>query len=117
VLPPATTDQAIISAAEQFVREAQIGRSQLLFVTPHTPHTRRRAMIRSMKRGLFSRDQRLKLLGAIRSSPPSPPTWSVGFLLYDDRYTHGVTLATVTLDESAAVLKLDVHGGPNPTVT
>jgi hypothetical protein len=103
-----------IAVAEAHVRAAGVGEPQLLNAEhcsgrePMTDKTEQRL------RSLGATDAEVGKMKEIWSNRKAQPRWEVRFLLNDPRYTDGITIAFVKIDDATGKSELEVfqRGGP-----
>jgi hypothetical protein len=98
-MPLSDRDHAI-AVAEQHVRAARVGEPQLLHAERVSGGKPMSDAIEQRLRSLGATDAQVERMKGMVRNRNERPQWEVSFLLNDPRYTDGVTVASVQLDDT-----------------
>ena len=114
-MPLNDRDQAI-AVAEAHVRAAGVGEPQLLGAEHVSDREPMRDSAEHRLRALGATDAQLEKMKEIWCNRKARHRWEVRFLLYDSRYTDGITIGFVKIDDATGEIALDVFQRGGPTV-
>lgn len=97
----------IIAVAEAYIVNANVGRPELMSAEFQTSEEKYASTIRRLKH-LGSPDRIIRGMENHLANKPPKSGWTVNFILYDDRYVDGITIATVKIDEASGEIEMDV---------
>jgi hypothetical protein len=97
----------VIRTAEGHLLHSEGGRVQFLEASFRSPRKKRAAFAARLRRNGASPELVKEALMHFDSHLPRAE-WNVSFLLFDDRFNGGVTLATVTVDHVTGARNVDL---------
>jgi hypothetical protein len=107
VMRPSDREQAI-AVAEAHVRGARIGEPQLLNAEYRAGDEPMPDSAEQRLRSLGATDAHVEKLKEIWRNRTTRPRWEIRFLLHDQRYADGITIAFVDVDDATGRVGLRV---------